>query len=306
MNLATRPYHNPRDPTVNASPATAFKPRMSAVDFFPVEIVKRQTAQWRGLQAQTLQIIRHEPFEYRFKEQCHLLIATEQSARYDGETFVEGLPTSRRRDYSHKLVFIPAGRRFYGSQNPRLLTRSTCLYMDPHAVLVDPELRFAEVELPPRLFFEDSSLLETVFKLKAQIGSADPSARMYAEALGGVLAHELMGANGAIPTSRPANHGGLAGWQQKRVADFIEAHLAESISVHVLADLVRLSPYHFQRSFKRSFGEPPHRYCAGRRIERGKALLANPRLSVTEIALDVGFSETSAFSASFHRFTGHD
>jgi len=72
----------------------------------------------------------------------------------------------------------------------------------------------------------------------------------------------------------------------------------------VLANLVRLSPYHFLRSFKQSFGEPPYRYWTGRRIERAKALLASPRTSVTEIALDVGFHGTSAFSATFHRVTG--
>ncbi len=84
----------------------------------------------------------------------------------------------------------------------------------------------------------------------------------------------------------------------------MEEHLAEDISLDVLADLVRLSPYHFLRSFKRSFGEPPHRYWMGRRIERAKALLANLRASITDIAFDVGFSGTSAFSAAFHRITG--
>jgi AraC family transcriptional regulator len=42
----------------------------------------------------------------------------------------------------------------------------------------------------------------------------------------------------------------------------------------------------------------------GRRIQRAKTLLANPNSSVTEIALDVGFSGTSSFSAAFHRITG--
>jgi AraC family transcriptional regulator len=277
---------------------------LPTVDFFPAEIVRHRTAQWRGVLAKTVQLISREPFEYSFKEQCHLLIAVEQGVRYDGETFIEGLPRSTLRNYSHKLVFVPAGRQFFGAQRPRLLTRSICLCIDPQTVLADPDLRFAEADLQPRLLFEDSGLWETALKLRAQIGSADPSDRMYGDALGGLLAHELLRLNGATPASRRADRGGLAAWQQRRVMDFMEAHLAEDISLHVLADLVRLSPYHFLRSFKQSFGEPPHRYWTARRIERAKALLANPRASVTEIALEIGFSATSAFSAAFHRITG--
>jgi AraC family transcriptional regulator len=256
------------------------------------------------LAAETVQLISHEPFEYRFKEECHLLIAAEHAARYDGETLVEGLPRSTLHEFSHKLTFIPAGRAFFGSQNPRLLARSTYLYINPRALQVDPELGFAEAELQPRLFFEDSGLWQTVVKLKARIGSADPSDHMYAEALGAVLAHELMGINGTAPVARPMHRGGLAGWQQKRVANFIEEHLAERISLSMLANLVGLSPFHFVRSFKRSFGEPPHRYYTGRRIERAKVSLANPRVPITEVAFDVGFNGSSAFSTTFRRTTG--
>jgi AraC family transcriptional regulator len=52
----------------------------------------------------------------------------EQGVRYDGETFVEGLPKSSLRDYSHKLIFVPAGRDFFGWQGPRLLTRGINIY----------------------------------------------------------------------------------------------------------------------------------------------------------------------------------
>jgi AraC family transcriptional regulator len=304
MDPSISSHKNPSASALGASPPELLGDKLPTVDFHPAEIVRHQTAHWRGVQLKTVQIISHEQFEYSFKQQRHLLIAVEQGVRYDGETFVEGLPASTIRHYSHKLIFVPSGRKLFGVQNPRLLTRSICIYIDPQTVLIDPTLRFAEVDLQPRLLFEDSALWQTVLKLKAQIGSIDPGVRMYADALGGILAHELLRLNGGIPAPRPADRGGLAGWQQKRVVDFMEEHLAEDISLNALADLVRLSPYHLVRSFKRSFGEPPHRYWTGRRIERAKALLANPRASITEIALDVGFSGTSAFSTTFHRITG--
>jgi AraC family transcriptional regulator len=277
---------------------------LPTVDFSPAEIVRYRTAHWRGVQANTVQIISHEPFEYSFRQEYHLLIAVEQGVRYDGETFVEGLPTSTMRNYSNKLILVPAGRKFFGAQNPRLLTRSICLYIDPRMVVVDPDLRFDETELKPGLLFENEALWETVLKLKGQIGSVDPADRMYADALGGLLAHELLRLCGTISSSRPSYRGGLAPWQQRRVVEFIEQHLAEDISLDALAKVVRLSPYHFLRSFKRSLGEPPHRYWTARRIERAKALLANPRASIAEVAFRIGFSGTSAFSAAFRRITG--
>ena len=49
---------------------------------------------------------------------------------------------------------------------------------------------------------------------------------------------------------------------------------------------------------------PPHRYHINRRIERAKCLLANFSLSVTEIGLRLGFSESSAFAATFRKVAG--
>jgi AraC family transcriptional regulator len=88
------------------------------------------------------------------------------------------------------------------------------------------------------------------------------------------------------------------------VAAYIEEHVADDIPLATLAELARLSPYHFCRSFKHSFGTPLHRYHANRRIERAKQLLTNRELPVTAIALDVGFSETSTFTAAFHGVNG--
>ena len=51
-------------------------------------------------------------------------------------------------------------------------------------------------------------------------------------------------------------------------------------------------------------GMPPHRYLTSRRIERAKSLLAERKLSVTEIGLHVGFSKTSSFTSAYRKVTG--
>ena len=276
----------------------------SLVDISPSEIVRRRSAAWSGLHGETVQVMRHTPFEYRFRAPCHLLIAAELAERYDGETFVEGLPRSTLREFTHKLTFVPAGHDFRGWQRPRALTRTTYFYIDPSGPLADPALRFSEIEFKPRLFFYDRDLWETALKLKSQIDNPGSKHRQYAEALGIVLTHELVRINGEVGLRARLSRGGLAPWQQKRVAEYIEERVADDIPLATLAELARLSPYHFSRSFKRSFGMPPHKYHANRRIERAKQLLANRELSVTAISLDIGFSDTSTFTAAFHRLTG--
>ena len=275
----------------------------SLVDISPPEIVRRHSKAWSGLYVETVQVTRHTPFEYGFRAPCHLLIAAELAERYDGETFVEGLPRSTLRDFTQKLTFVPAGYDFRGWQKPRALTRTTYFYIDPRGPLADPELRFGEIEFKPRLFFYDRDLWEIALKLKSQV-NPDPMYRQYAEALGILLTHELARISSDAGLRGPVSRGGLAPWQQKRVAAYIEERVADDIPLATLAELARLSPYHFSRSFKHSFGLPPHRYHANRRIERAKQLLANREPSITKIALDVGFSETSTFSAAFHRLTG--
>ena len=86
----------------------------SLVNISPPEIVRRHSKAWSGLYVETVQVTRRTPFEYGFRAPCHLLIAAELAERYDGETFVEGLPRSTLRDFTQKLTFVPAGHDFHG------------------------------------------------------------------------------------------------------------------------------------------------------------------------------------------------
>jgi AraC family transcriptional regulator len=134
------------------------------------------------------------------------------------------------------------------------------LYIDPQSVPVGPDVGFPQADLRPRLLFDDSGLWQTIHKLKAQVGSADPGIRTYAEAHGGLLAHELLRLQGEIPAPRPANLGGLAGWQRKRVMDFMETPRSRSMSDS--AERVRSAPSfigsrgRLQRAIAAALNEP--------------------------------------------------
>jgi len=274
------------------------------VQFAPSDIARRQIATWNGIRTDTVEVVRREPFQAGFRAPCHLLIMCERAERDDGETLVEGLPRSTLREFSRTLSFVPAGHWFSTWHKPRKLTRVTYFYIDPRGPLIDPELRFAESEFTPRLFFFDHDLWETALKLKAQAVNPGAGQKQYVEALSVVLMHELLRLNNGAGLAKRPIRGGLAGWQEKKVAQYIEEHLSDDISLATLADVARLSPYHFVRAFKQSFGLPPHRYVSSMRIQQAKSLLADPAMSVTQIGLGLGFSETSSFTTTFRKHTG--
>lgn len=105
-------------------------------------------------------------------------------------------------------------------------------------------------------------------------------------------------------TAIAPRRGGLPARKQKLVLDYIEQHLAEEIALPALARLVRLSPYHFARAFRTSFGVPPHRYHMARRMHRAEELLLSSRLPVTQIGVRIGFRETSSFTRAYRRHAG--
>jgi AraC family transcriptional regulator len=273
--------------------------------FTPSDIAQRSVAHWTGIDAETVELLRCEPFEYQLQSSCHLLVMAEHAERDEGETQVDGLPTSTLRDVSGTLSFVPRGHKVSGWQKPRGLSRKTYFYIDPDGPLLDPALRFAETEFKPRLFFRDAELWAIAAKLKAQADNPTPGQQQYAEALGILLAHELMRINrdGERGAATDYVRGGLAAWQKTRVTDYVEDHLAGTVLLSQLADVARLSPFHFARAFKQTFGLPPLRYVTGRRIERAKSLLAG-EASVTQVGLAVGFAETSSFTTAFRRHTG--
>ncbi len=89
-----------------------------------------------------------------------------------------------------------------------------------------------------------------------------------------------------------------------RAKDLADARFAEPLSVVDLAAAAGLSPAHFSRQFKQTFGESPHQYLLTRRLERAAALLRTSDWSVTRICYSVGAHSLGSFTSSFTRTYG--
>src|SRR5262245_54975759 len=267
-------------------------------------VVRRRTMMGRAVAAEAVQSISHDRIEYRYRASSNLLVAYERGTRRDGETLIDGARRSTLRDFARKLTFVPAGHDYFEWHQPRTATHLMFFYLDPPEQEMRPPPHVAETRASPRVFFEDDAIWSTVVKLKRLVECPLMEDCAYFEALGEVLFQELVRLHRGAEANEPGVKGGLAAWQQRVVTAYIEEHLAEQVSLATLAQLARLSPYHFARAFKQSFGAPPHRYHTRRRIEHAKALLEDRTLSVTDIGLALGFSETSSFTAAFRKTTG--
>jgi len=97
--------------------------------------------------------------------------------------------------------------------------------------------------------------------------------------------------------------GGLAPHVRRRILEYIEAHLGETIRLQDLATIGQLSAFHFQRMFRASYGVSPHGWVAHRRVERAKSMLCGMD-PIAQIASACGFSSQSHMTRAFKLGTG--
>jgi AraC family transcriptional regulator len=270
------------------------------IQISPAESVKRFGTGCRRWFAESVVSQCGNEVEFRFFGSVHLLVLYHEGARRAGETSVDGVASSTARSFVNRFTFVPAGHLYRERHVTSQFTRITFLYVAPEELA---GLEGAGLADKPLLYREDSVVIETALKMKNAIEGSEAGGIFYLEALSSVLAHELS-RPGETAKKHPLSRGGLANWQRTAVVRHIENHLSEQIVLATLAGLVRLSEHHFCRSFKRSFGVPPRRYQVQRRMESAKALIADRSLSITEIGLIVGYSQSSSFSDAFRKMTG--
>jgi AraC family transcriptional regulator len=160
------------------------------------------------------------------------------------------------------------------------------------------------IGLEHRVMFQDATLMNVAQLLRSELHQNGIASNLYVESVRNLLAVHLL-RNYAPENIQPiVQVGTLDQLTLKRLKDYIEDNLAEELAIAQLAALVPMSQFHFARAFKTAIGEPPHRYVMNRRIERAKVLLSATRLSIAEVAYQVGFSNQSHFITQFRKVLG--
>jgi len=85
---------------------------------------------------------------------------------------------------------------------------------------------------------------------------------------------------------------------------WLDQNLGQPLSMPELAAASGLSQSHFRQRFHKETGFTPSDYLTRRRVSRAKQLLRGDRLSITEIAFQLGFQSSPYFAAVFRKLTG--
>jgi AraC-like DNA-binding protein len=160
-------------------------------------------------------------------------------------------------------------------------------------------LQAERLTIVPYLPVPDPLLQHIVLVLQAALEGGSVAGQLYAQSLTDALVvHFLRRYSAARPSRREVN-GGLSPYKLRRTTAYIQAHLAQELSLAQLAAVGQTSPAHFARLFKHATGLAPHQYVIACRMEQAKRLLAETDVPLSEIALQVGCTDQSHFSALF-------
>ncbi|MBE7385132.1 MAG: helix-turn-helix transcriptional regulator [Leptolyngbya sp. SIO1E4] len=238
-----------------------------------------------------------------FANPNHVIVIHESQQPIELEHTFDG---KRQSEFLHpqKIVFLPEGIPRRGTWEDTV--EFTLILLDPIAVTrtayesIDPD----RISLLPQSMESDPLIYQFGTALRQVLQMQPQPSKLYAESMATALSAHLLQYYATQKKPLQAFSGGLPKHKLRQAIDYIQAHLADDISLATIAEVVGMSQYHFSRLFKQTTGFSPYQYVIKCRVERGKELLLQKERNITDISLQVGFSSHSHFTQNFKRLIG--
>jgi AraC family transcriptional regulator len=162
---------------------------------------------------------------------------------------------------------------------------------------------------PPELvaaFDVRDALIEEVCELLVgELERPRPGSKLVFEGAAMALVAHLLRTSSSGMDPLPARAvGGLTWKSRERLLKALRADVPPVANLRELGAIAGLSPFHFGRQFKLSFGVTPMQFLENERMSRAKAMILEGKLTFSDIAMQLGFSEHSHFSRRFKASTG--
>ncbi|WP_236025134.1 helix-turn-helix domain-containing protein [Arenibaculum pallidiluteum] len=199
------------------------------------------------------------------------------------------------------LTYVPAGLRVWARVEEIQRLRHLDLHIDVAALhgRLSDEID-AEALETPRLKFADERLSTLARLVAAECVEPGSLHDLYGDSLISAMLVALLRVG---PLTR-RRRGRLPPRQLKRAIEYIEDNCSRTIRLQELAELTGLSQSYFCSAFKASTGMPPHKWQMRARIDRTKALLEKPEMTLAAAAAAAGFSDQAHLTRVFRQVVG--
>lgn len=202
------------------------------------------------------------------------------------------------------LVFIPQGKR-YNTHCERSEHYSFCLSYDPGRVDAFGDDSSAILgNLEPCLDVRDAGIERSIHSIVEEIRhpgfASDLTIELACDAIIVGLARHFHQRRAQSDHQQSV----MAPWRLRKLKDFINDGLDQTLSIAELARQCGISTRHLVRTFKNAEGMTLSCYIARERIERARVLLAQDQEPIKVIAAFCGFGSASSFHVAFANAIG--
>jgi len=157
----------------------------------------------------------------------------------------------------------------------------------------------SEVTLADVLRTEDPVMTHAMEAIALEARERGLGGPLYVDSVARALIVHLLRRYASVRSHDRAAPGSLSPGQERMIAEYVEAHLAEPIDLKGMGAVLGLAPCLFARQFRKSFGKPPYAYVMARRIERARRLLAQSTMPIKAVAAECGFSDQAHLTRVF-------
>ena len=154
------------------------------------------------------------------------------------------------------------------------------------------------------LYHADDPVLAQAGQLLTLSDWQAPGQAMAMDHLAQWLLLQIVSRHSTVQLAPPEVTGQLSRRYRRLLQERIDAELDQPLTLTDLAGWVNLSPYHFARLFRATFGCAPYQYIQEQRLTRARDQLRQPASKITAVALACGFNDPSQFSRAFRKRFG--
>lgn len=253
-----------------------------------------------GITAERVTLQPDASYEFGLQGRAHYLALHDIVLR-DGEVAVNGGRPIASTDLRGSLTYVPAGMAVHGWSDPGGRRNAfTAIHFEPSVI---PEsLAQGGAWDEPRIYFNDSQLAATLFKLDRALRRREPFMELLGESLCELAIVELAASRRSVPPIEGRQRA-LRASDVDRIRQYIRDNLANDITLTEMASVVGLSKSHFCRAYKVATGVTPYHEVLAQRVEAARGMLGRGQ-SIPIIAVRTGFTDASQFSRTFKKWTG--